>query len=120
MAEALINQLGHGRYRAFSAGSQPAGYVHPKSLETLKRHGIDPGEPQSKSWDAFIDQPLDLVITVCDSAANESCPLFPGNPEKLHWSTPDPAKAEGTEQEIEAAFDEAFNMLKKRIENELL
>lgn len=120
MAEALINQLGQGRYRAFSAGSQPAGYVHPKSLETLKRHGINPDEPQSKSWDAFIDQPLDLVITVCDSAANESCPLFPGNPEKLHWSTPDPAKAEGTEQEIEAAFDEAFNLLKKRIENELL
>lgn len=120
MAEALINQLGQGRYRAYSAGSQPAGYVHPKSLETLKRHGVDPGEPRSKSWDDFIDQSLDLVITVCDSAANESCPLFPGNPEKLHWSTPDPAKAEGTEQEIEAAFDEAFNMLKNRIENELL
>ncbi|MEQ9022729.1 MAG: arsenate reductase ArsC [Pseudomonadales bacterium] len=120
MAEALINQLGQGRYRAFSAGSQPAGYVHPKSLETLKRHGIDPGEPKSKSWDNFIDQPLDLVITVCDSAANESCPLFPGNPEKLHWSTPDPAKAEGTEQEVEAAFDQAFNMLKTRIEDELL
>lgn len=120
MAEALINQLGQGRYRAFSAGSQPAGYVHPKSLETLKRHGIDPGEPKSKSWDNFIDQPLDLVITVCDSAANESCPLFPGNPEKMHWSTPDPAKAEGTEQEVEAAFDQAFNMLKTRIENELL
>ncbi|MEQ9208409.1 MAG: arsenate reductase ArsC, partial [Pseudomonadales bacterium] len=70
--------------------------------------------------DNFIDQPLDLVITVCDSAANESCPLFPGNPEKLHWSTPDPAKAEGTEQEVEAAFDQAFNMLKTRIEDELL
>lgn len=120
MAEALINQLGQGKYRAFSAGSQPTGYVHPKSLETLKRHGVDPGEPKSKSWDNFIDQPLDLVITVCDSAANESCPLFPGNPEKLHWSTPDPAKAEGTEQEVEAAFDQAFNMLKNRIENELL
>lgn len=120
MAEALINQLGKGKYRAFSAGSQPAGYVHPKSLGTLKRHAVDPGEPYSKSWDKFIGQPLDMVITVCDSAANESCPLFPGNPEKLHWSTPDPAKAEGTAMEIEAAFDEAFNMLKTRIENELL
>ncbi len=120
MAEALINQLGQGRYQAFSAGSQPAGYVHPKSIETLKRHGINPGEPKSKSWDDFINQPLDLVITVCDSAANESCPLFPGSPEKLHWSTPDPAKAEGTEAQIEAAFDEAFSMLKTRIESELL
>jgi arsenate reductase len=120
MAEALINQLGQGKYHAFSAGSQPAGYVHPKSIETLKRHGINPGEPKSKSWDDFINQPLDLVITVCDSAANESCPLFPGSPEKLHWSTPDPAKAEGTEAQIEAAFDEAFSMLKNRIESELL
>lgn len=120
MAEALINQLGQGKYHAFSAGSQPAGYVHPKSIETLKRHGINPGEPKSKSWDDFINRPLDLVITVCDSAANESCPLFPGSPEKLHWSTPDPAKAEGTEAQIEAAFDEAFSMLKNRIESELL
>lgn len=120
MAEALINQLGQGKYQAFSAGSQPAGYVHPKSIETLKRHGVEPGNPTSKSWDGFIDEPLDLVITVCDSAANEPCPLFPGSPKKLHWSTPDPAKAEGTEAQIEAAFDEAFNMLKNRIESELL
>ena len=120
MAEALINHLGKGKYQAFSAGSQPAGYVHPKSIETLERHGIDAGRPYSKSWDEFIDQPLDLVITVCDSAANESCPLFPGNPKKLHWSTPAPAKAEGTEAQIEAAFDEAFNMLKNRIESELI
>ncbi len=120
MAEALINQLGQGKYQAFSAGSQPAGYVHPKSIKTLERHGIDAGRPYSKSWDEFIDQQLNLVVTVCDSAANESCPLFPGNPKKLHWSTPDPAKAEGTEAQIEAAFDEAFNMLKNRIESELL
>ena len=120
MAEALINQLGQGKYQALSAGSQPAGYVHPMSIETLARHGVDTGEPYSKSWDEFIDEPLDLVITVCDSAANESCPLFPGNPKKLHWSTPDPAKAEGAEAQIEAAFDEAFNMLKNRIESELL
>ncbi len=120
MAEALINQLGKGKYQAFSAGSQPAGYVHPKSIETLERHGVNAGTPTSKSWNEFIDQPLDLVITVCDSAANESCPLFPGNPKKLHWSTPDPAKAKGSGPQIEAAFDEAFNMLKNRIESELL
>ena len=91
IAEALINQLGKGKYEAVSAGSFPAGYVHPKSIETLKRHGIDPGNPRSKSWDEFSTQPFDLVITVCDQAAGESCPLFPGKPKKLHWSTPDPA-----------------------------
>ena len=115
MAEALINELGRGRYLAWSAGSFPAGYIHPKSIETLKRHGIDPGQPRSKSWDEFADESFDLVITVCDQAAGESCPLFPGNPKKLHWSTPDPAKATGSDAEIETAFDNAFFMLKNRI-----
>lgn len=112
-----MNDLGHGRYRAWSAGSHPAGYVHSKSVETLKRHGIDPGEPRSKSWNEFAEQAFDLVITVCDQAAGESCPLFPGKPKKLHWSTPDPAKATGSDAEIEAAFDEAFVLLKKRVED---
>ena len=116
MAEALINDLGHGRYRAWSAGSHPAGYVHSKSVGTLKRHGIDPGQPRSKSWNEFADQSFDLVITVCDQAAGESCPLFPGQPKRLHWSTPDPAKITGSDNEIEVAFDNAFFMLKKRIE----
>jgi arsenate reductase len=120
MAEALINQMCAGRYEAVSAGSFPAGYVHPKSIETLKRHGIDAGEPYSKSWDEFAGQHLDLVITVCDEAANETCPVFLGDYEKLHWSTPDPAKAEGSEQDIEKAFDEAYLMLKNRIDKELL
>lgn len=117
MAEALINHLGKGRFAAVSAGSFPAGYVHPKSIETLTRHGIASGTPRSKSWDEFKDVPFDLVITVCDQAAGESCPLFPGKPQKLHWSTPDPAKATGTDAEVEAAFDEAFFMLKERIED---
>jgi arsenate reductase len=116
MAEALINDLGRGRYQAWSAGSVPAGSVHPKSIETLKRHGIDPGQPRSKSWDKFAEQPFDLVITVCDQAAGESCPRVTGNPKKLHWSTPDPAKATGSEAEIDAAFDRAFLMLKNRVE----
>lgn len=120
MAEALINQLGRGRYNAVSAGSNPAGYVHPRSLETLKRHGIEAGEPCSKSWDVFEGISFDLVITVCDAAAAESCPVFLGKHEKLHWSTPDPAASTGNEEEINAAFDEAFNMLKARIESELL
>ena len=119
MAEALINQLKQGEYQAVSAGSFPAGYVHPKSLETLQRHGIKTGEPRSKSWDEFTGQHFDYVITVCDQAANEACPVFHGSYQKLHWSTPDPAKAEGTEAEIEAAFDNAFQMLKTRIEQEL-
>jgi arsenate reductase len=117
MAEALINHLRHGRYRAWSAGSHPTGRVHPKTIETLTRHGIEPGQPGSKSWDEFTGQLFDLVITVCDQAAAERCPLFLGPSTKIHWSTPDPAKATGSDAEIDAAFDEAFWMLKKRVEN---
>ena len=120
MAEALINHIGKGRYEAVSAGSFPAGYVHPKSIDTLTRHGIVAGEPRSKSWDEFANQHVDLVITVCDQAAAETCPIFPGTPAKLHWSTPDPAKVEGSEAVVNQAFDDAFEMLKNRIENELL
>lgn len=116
MAEALLNQLGRGRYRADSAGSQPAGYVHPGSLATLARHGIEAGAPRSKSWDEFAGQGFDVIVTVCDSAAGETCPAFTGRAERLHWSTPDPAKATGSDAEIAAAFDEAFAMLKGRIE----
>ena len=96
MAEALINTLGKGRYEAVSAGSNPTGAVHPKSIETLKRHNIDIHDPQSKSWDVFADRHFDLVITVCDAAATS------------------------TQEDINAAFDEAFNLLKHRIESELL
>ena len=116
MAEALINDLGRGRYRAWSAGSVPASYVHPKSIETLKRHSIVPGQPRSKSWNRFTEQSFDLVITVCDQAAGESCPLFPGTRKKLHWRTPDPAKVTRSEAEIDAAFDKTFFMLKNRVE----
>ena len=116
MAEALINNLGRGRYRAWSAGSVPTGFVHLKSIETLQRYGIDPGQKRSKSWNEFAEESFDLVITVCDQAAGESFPLFPGTPKKLHWSTPDPAKAAGSDSEIDAAFDKAFFMLKSRVE----
>lgn len=119
MAEALFNHLGDGQIEAVSAGSFPAGYVHPKSIETLKRHGIDPGAPRSKSWDEFAGQSFDLVVTVCDAAAAESCPVFLGSVKKLHWSTPDPAKVMGSDQDIEAAFDRAFLMLKGKIEDYL-
>lgn len=116
MAEALINDLGQSRFQAWSAGSFPTGHVHPRSLETLRRHGIDPGRPFSKSWNEFAGQPFDLVITVCDQAAGESCPIFPGQPAKLHWSTPDPAKVSGDESATQAAFDQVFFLLKDRIE----
>ena len=119
MAEALINHLGGGRYEAHSAGSRPAGYVHPKALETLRRHGIDPGAPSSQSWDDYAGERFDYVITVCDSAAAETCPAFPGEFARLHWSTPDPAQAVGNEEEIDAAFEEAFALLRVRVETEL-
>jgi len=116
MAEALINHTGQGRYHACSAGSHPTGKVDPHSVATLQRHGIDPGQPRSKSWDDMTNTAFDLIITVCDQAGGEPCPIFPGPPQKLHWSIPDPAKATGTQADIQAAFDQAFFLLKKRIE----
>lgn len=115
MAEALINHYGKGQCQAVSAGSKPAGFVHPKSLETLQRHGIPAGNASSKSWDMFAGESFDLIITVCDGAAAESCPVFLGKADKLHWSTPDPAKATGTDGEVNAAFDHAFTMLQNRV-----
>lgn len=120
MAEALINQLGKGRYIAESAGSKPTGHIHPKSIDTLKRHAIEIGDPRSKSWHEFSGHNIDLVITVCDQAANESCPIFLGEYKKLHWSIPDPAKSTGTDEDINFAFDNAFQKLKQHIEDELL
>ena len=115
MAEGLLNHLGKGRVQAFSAGSCPTGYVHPMSLATLKRHGISDQGYRSKSWDEFTDQPLDVVITVCDNAAGETCPIFPGGPIKTHWGVADPAHAKGSQQEIEAEFDRIFALLEKRV-----
>ena len=120
MAEAITNQYSNGRYLAFSAGSTPTGDVHPKAIETLARHGIKPNILRSKSWNEFKSESINLVITVCDQAASESCPIFPGQPKKLHWSIPDPAKVEGPEMAINTAFEAVFNQLKQRIEKELL
>ena len=120
MAEALINVLGQGRYEAYSAGSTPTGEVHPRALKTLADAGIDAGDPRSQSWDEFAGQSFDLVITVCDAAAAEHCPVFLGQHRKLHWSTPDPAKAEGSDDQVDAAFVHAFEQLKQRIITELL
>lgn len=120
MAESLINHLVAHRYTAKSAGSRPVGYVHPKSIKTLEHHGIAVKQPRSQSWDEFSNQSFDLIITVCDSAAAESCPVYLREVKQLHWSTPDPAKVEGSEEDINAAFDQAFELLRKRIEKELL
>lgn len=117
MAEGLLNHLGKGKYRGFSAGSNPTGKVHPMSLATLKKHGIRDYGYESKSWDAFVNlEALDIVITVCDNAAGEVCPIFPGNPLKAHWGVPDSAHFTGTPEAVSAEFDRVFNMLKVKIE----
>lgn len=112
----LANHLGEGRISALSAGSQPTGRVHPRALAVLERHGIPVAEPSSDSWERFAEQKIDLVITVCDSAAGESCPLWMGDVPKVHWGVADPAKAEGTEDEIEAAFEATYEAMRQRIE----
>lgn len=115
MAEGLLNHYGKSRFKAFSAGSHPSGFVHPMSLATLKTNGISAEGFRSKSWDEFTGQPLDIVITVCDNAAGEVCPLFMGAPVKAHWGVPDPAHFKGTEAEISAEFQRIFNMLAVRV-----
>lgn len=115
IAEGLLNHHGKDKILAFSAGSFPTGNVHPMSLATLKRYGISDQGYRSKSWDEFIDQPIDILITVCDNAAGEVCPIFHGNPIKAHWGVPDPAHYQGTPAEIEAEFDRVFTMLEKRV-----
>jgi arsenate reductase len=120
IAEYLINHLGEGLLHAVSADSLPAGYVHPKSLKTLELQGIAVENPRSKSWHEFASSTFDVVITVCDNAANETGPMFAGNVDKLHWSTPDPAAVEGSDEEVNQAFEAAYQMLKTRIEAELL
>ena len=115
MAEGLLNHYGKDKILAFSAGSFPTGNVHPMSLATLKRRGMNDQGYRSKSWDEFKDQSIDILITVCDNAAGEVCPIFPGKPTKTHWGVPDPAHYQGTSAEIEAEFDRIFSMLERRV-----
>lgn len=119
MAEALLNVLGAGRFRAWSAGSHPAGAVQPMAAELAAKIGYDPHQLRSKSWDEFegADAPqMDMIITVCDNAAGESCPVWPGQPVTAHWGVPDPATVEGDEATRRRAFLEAFMILRRRIE----
>jgi len=116
MAEGLLNKYGNGRFRAFSAGSFPTGQVNPFALERLEQEGITLADASSKSWDEFAkpDAPaMDFVITVCDNAANEVCPVWPGQPINAHWGVFDPAAAEEKEKRI--AFAKAFAILERRI-----
>lgn len=115
MAEALLAHHGGAHFLSRSAGSFPTGKVHPLSLETLKKRGIETAGYRSKSWDEFTGQPMDIVITVCDAAAGESCPFFPGNPIKAHWGVPDPAKFQGTDEEARAEFSRVCDILEKRV-----
>jgi len=116
IGEALINHSGAGRFRAWSAGSQPTGQVNPGALAILAEHGVAIEGYSSKSWDSLTDIPFDLVITVCDNAAGETCPLFSGKAIKAHWGIPDPAHVNGSAEEIHAAFDKAYNQLEARIQ----
>jgi arsenate reductase len=115
LAEATFNQLAPPGWRAMSAGSQPTGQVHPRALALLTREGIAVGPARSKSWDALPVTP-DIVITVCASAAGESCPAYLGRALRAHWGVDDPAHATGSDAEIDAAFSRAYRILRKRIE----
>src|SRR5262245_36313071 len=118
MAEAILNKLGAGKFHAFSAGSQPKGEVNPEALRLLQSLGYDTARFRSKSWNEFAKPgapPLDFVFTVCDNAAGETCPLWPGQPMTAHWGIPDPAAATGSAAEVSLAFKDAYRLLHQRI-----
>ena len=119
IAEAILNREGHGKFKAFSAGSHPKGAVNPHALDLLRKFNYDVSTLRSKSWAEFAQAgspDLDFVFTVCDNAAGEACPLWPGQPITAHWGIPDPAAATGSEAEIALAFRDAYRMLNRRID----
>jgi len=118
MAKAILNKAGHGRFYGYSAGSQPKGRVHPHTIELLRGLGYNTAQFRSKSWNEFTKPgapQFDFVFTVCDRAAAEACPLWPGQPMTAHWGVPDPAEAQGNPAEIALAFTDAYRMLNQRI-----
>jgi protein-tyrosine-phosphatase len=118
MAEAVLNRTGQGNFRAYSAGSQPKGRVHPYTIDLLRKLNYDVSGLRSKSWTEFAGPnapKLDFVFTVCDNAAKEACPVWPGQPMTAHWGVPDPAAATGAEAEVRFAFADALRMLTNRI-----
>ena len=119
MAEAMANHLGRGRLRAFSAGSHPNGRVNPLAIEALEKAGMPSSGLRSKSWDEFAAPgapAIDFVITVCDNAAKESCPIFPGKPVAAHWGVADPAAVQGSDEVKRAAFRDAMAVLRRRMD----
>lgn len=119
LAESLLNRLGNGRFQAFSAGSHPKGKVHPLALKLLEEEGLPTVGLRSKSWDEYAAPGaprIDCIFTVCDNAAAEVCPIWPGRPTTAHWGIPDPAAVEGTESERADAFRTALRELETRIE----
>ena len=119
LAEAILNKIGAGKFRAYSAGSQPKGRVNPNTIRLLQRLGYDTSGFRSKSWQEFAKPTaphLDFVFTVCDDAAGEACPVWPGKPLTAHWGIADPAAATGTDAEVALAFTDAYRMLQRRIE----
>lgn len=121
LAEALLNHIGHGKFKAFSAGSSPAANQkpNPMAIETLEKAGIPTNGLTSKSWDVFAEQNaphMDLVITVCDNAAGEVCPYWPGQPATAHWGYPDPSETVGTDQQKLEAFKQTLHQIKRRLD----
>jgi len=118
LAESILNDRGNGRFRAYSAGSHPKGAVNPRALALLERMGLPTAGLRSKAWDEFAQPgapPLDFVFTVCDDAAGEVCPVWPGQPMTAHWGQPDPVAVQGSELDQTNAFRDAFRMLERRI-----
>ena len=118
MAEAILNKLGSGKFRAYSAGSQPKGAVHPEAVRLLTSLDHDVTALRSKSWNEFATPTaprLDFIFTVCDNAAGEACPFWPGQPMTAHWGVPDPAAAQGSPAEVALAFKASYRMLHQRI-----
>ena len=119
LAEGILNNLGHGKFKAYSAGSHPKGEVHPLALETLAKFRMSIEGCRSKNWDEFSAPSapvLDFVFTVCDKAAGEMCPIWPGQPMTAHWGVPDPSEVEGSDDDRRHAFGETVVVLKRRIE----
>lgn len=119
LGEALINHMGQGRFKALSAGSHPVGRVNSGALATLERHGLEIDGYSSQSWDEFADNIIDIVITICDNAAGESCPVYLNKAIRAHWGLPDPAHVVGTDEQIQVVFENTYQALVRRIEKML-
>jgi protein-tyrosine-phosphatase len=118
LAEAILNRIGQGRFQAYSAGSRPKGSPHPQTLRLLQEFGYDTAPLRSKSWEEFAKPgapALDFIVTVCDAAAGEACPVWPGKPATAHWGIADPAAVQGSDATVTAAFAEAYRLLLLRI-----